>query len=328
MLRPIVQAHLLLARTAIWYNGGWAGRSEPVISLPADHVVGFFVRAELPSGAGAFAFGGTMDSTTAGRARTFTYESAGRELFGAERGEGWPVVLLHGGLADHRAINLYLPTAPEGVRLITPDVRGSGRSIDPGPLSWSQLEDDVVALLAHLEIERAVIGGTSLGSGIAAAFALSHPERTAGAIFIQPMYAGPEQSPSPAMAAGFAAMHAAATEAVERGIDALAPLYERLPEPIRKRAWAVAGEFDPASCLASTSVYVSPDQPLSEAAALSQLLAPAAVVPGVDAMHPADIADLYATALPHAEVVAGDAPLDEVVLRLCRRAFEHPATAG
>lgn len=66
-----------------------------------------------------------------------------------------------------------LRAMPEGWRLIALDLRGFGGSTDPEPdastPTLDQYADDVVDLLAGLEIESAVIGGLSMGGYVALA---------------------------------------------------------------------------------------------------------------------------------------------------------------
>lgn len=84
-------------------------------------------------------------------------------------------VLLH---AFPLGANMWEPqmrTIPDGWRLITPDLRGFGGSTELDSvtaLSIADYADDVADLLAELSIERAVIGGLSMGGY--AAFALLH----------------------------------------------------------------------------------------------------------------------------------------------------------
>jgi pimeloyl-ACP methyl ester carboxylesterase len=51
------------------------------------------------------------------------------------------------------------------------------------------LADDVVALLDHLRIEQAVIGGLSLGANVSYEVALRHPERVRALILEMPVFA-------------------------------------------------------------------------------------------------------------------------------------------
>ena len=68
---------------------------------------------------------------------------------------------------------------PNGWRLITPDLRGFGGSTEVEPVgaqSIGDYADDVVDLLAELSVERAVIGGCSMGGYAAFALLQSKPE--------------------------------------------------------------------------------------------------------------------------------------------------------
>jgi len=75
--------------------------------------------------------------------------------------------------------------ANAGFRLITPDLRGFGESAVPdGPYSMSLFSDDVIALLDYLDIDRAVIGGMSMGGYILLDLLERYPERVVAACFI------------------------------------------------------------------------------------------------------------------------------------------------
>lgn len=68
--------------------------------------------------------------------------------------------------------------APRGLRTVTYDQRGHGRSAAPaGPYSIAELGGDLVALLDSLHIERASVCGLSLGGMVAIWLAAHHPER-------------------------------------------------------------------------------------------------------------------------------------------------------
>ncbi|MFD7028599.1 alpha/beta fold hydrolase [Streptomyces sp. NPDC059917] len=92
---------------------------------------------------------------------------------------GLPVLLVHGHPFDR---TLWAPQAEAlgaaGYRVITPDLRGYGLSaVTPGKVFLSDFADDLAALLDHLGIERAVVGGVSMGGQIAMEFHHRHPGR-------------------------------------------------------------------------------------------------------------------------------------------------------
>ncbi|WP_122616706.1 alpha/beta fold hydrolase [Streptomyces sp. Tu 4128] len=93
--------------------------------------------------------------------------------------DGMPVVLIHGHPFNR---TLWAPQAhaltAAGHRVVTPDLRGYGESdVTPGKVFLSDFADDVAALLDHLGIERAVVGGVSMGGQIAMEFCRRHPGR-------------------------------------------------------------------------------------------------------------------------------------------------------
>jgi pimeloyl-ACP methyl ester carboxylesterase len=106
-----------------------------------------------------------------------------------EYGEGErPIVLVHGLLMNGRMYERLGPALAErGNRVICVDLLGHGRSEQPEDLrlySMPLFAAQVVALLDHLGLESAVVGGTSLGANVALELAVRHPDRAAG-LFIE-----------------------------------------------------------------------------------------------------------------------------------------------
>jgi pimeloyl-ACP methyl ester carboxylesterase len=225
--------------------------------------------------------------------RAIWFESSGTRLHAVERGEGPPIILLHGGLVSHVACDpLAIPLA-ERFRVITPDQRGSGRSVYRERLSWTLLADDVAALARHLGIERAVIAGTSFGAGGATAVALRHPAIVAGVAIVNPAYGGAELGLLPAQRQAMDAMHAAGSRAPAEGVRVLHPLFAALPPPVQARVHAMIDGFDPASVAATTAFLASGEQPFARGEDLAAITAPALLVPGLDAYHPPEVTDVF-----------------------------------
>jgi pimeloyl-ACP methyl ester carboxylesterase len=128
--------------------------------------------------------------TTAERAGRFTYE--GRRLAYRVYGEGPRVtVLLHGLLLSQRMhVPLARGLASRGSRVVTLDLYGHGRSDRP-PDMWRYgmgfFARDVIALLDHLELDEAVVGGTSLGANTTLEVASAAPERLRGMVLEMPV---------------------------------------------------------------------------------------------------------------------------------------------
>ncbi|WP_441250227.1 alpha/beta fold hydrolase [Kitasatospora sp. McL0602] len=102
-----------------------------------------------------------------------------------ESGSGTPLVLLHAFPLSSRMWDAQREVIPGAAgheaRVITPDQRGFGLAALGGEEpSLDLVADDLARLLDGLELERAVIGGLSMGGYVAMAFARRHPERIAG----------------------------------------------------------------------------------------------------------------------------------------------------
>ena len=245
------------------------------------------------------------------------FERDGAQLFSFEEGNGRVIVMLHGAMADHTAALPVVAPLSQRFRVVAPDLRGSGRSSYGGRLSFDQLVDDLEALLDHLGVERAVVGGISGGSGIALGFALRHLARTAGLILIKPIYAGTEHGYSQSQQEVFASMDAVASRALAEGVEVLLPLYSRLPPPMRDRALTMVKSFDAPSVVTTSQFIVSGAQPFASTADLQSLRVPTLLVRGDDAVHPVEVSDIYSTHIPDCM----DVPATIIDVAACIGAF-------
>jgi pimeloyl-ACP methyl ester carboxylesterase len=225
------------------------------------------------------------------------------KLFATEDGEGPALVFLHGGLASHEAVLPIVGSLSDRYRVITPDLRGSGRSWSVEELTFDRLADDVRRLLDHLAIEKALIGGISSGSGTAVRFVLRYPERVGGLVVVAPMYGGSDVGYTGGQTAAFAGMDAVASRAGVEGIEVLQRLYARLPEGMRQRAWKIASGFDPGSVVATSRFIASGAQPFDSAEELRSIRVPTLLVRGDDEQHPAEVSALYAASIPDCTVL-------------------------
>lgn len=92
-------------------------------------------------------------------------------------GEGAPLVLLHGFPHDRSLWAPQLAAVPPGVRLIAPDLPGFGESASLADASFDAWADGLAGLFDALRIERAILGGLSMGGYLAFAFWRRHPGR-------------------------------------------------------------------------------------------------------------------------------------------------------
>jgi len=99
-------------------------------------------------------------------------------------GAGPVVVLSHGFLMNQSMFDAQVAALAPEYRVITWDERGHGGTAAPGPFSYWDSARDALALLDHLGIERAVLGGMSQGGFLSLRAALLAPERVSGLILI------------------------------------------------------------------------------------------------------------------------------------------------
>ncbi|MFD4366680.1 alpha/beta fold hydrolase [Rhodococcus sp. NPDC058521] len=93
-------------------------------------------------------------------------------------GDQSPIVLSHGFFMDGEMFTPQVDEFADEYRIITVDARRHGRTEDDGSaFTYWDLARDVVAVLDHLGIDSAVIGGMSQGGYIALRMALLDPSR-------------------------------------------------------------------------------------------------------------------------------------------------------
>ena len=100
----------------------------------------------------------------------------GIELAYEITGSGPPLVLMHGGEADHTQYIAFIPHLAPHFTCIAYSQRDCGATRNPdADFGITDLADDAAALIAALGLKRAHVFGSSLGSVIAQALAVRHP---------------------------------------------------------------------------------------------------------------------------------------------------------
>jgi pimeloyl-ACP methyl ester carboxylesterase len=101
------------------------------------------------------------------------------------RGQGKPLVLIHGYPLDHRIWEEVAARLEDAFDLILPDLRGFGESSTVSTAyTMYDMAADLAGLLDHLGIPRAALAGHSMGGYVALAFARLFPERVSGLALI------------------------------------------------------------------------------------------------------------------------------------------------
>jgi pimeloyl-ACP methyl ester carboxylesterase len=102
-----------------------------------------------------------------------------------------PLILIHGLLMNRRMFDrLGLEMASRGNRVIAIDLLGHGRSDRPPDMSnysMTFFARQVEALMDHLELDQAVVGGTSLGANTTLELAYLEPKRLRGMMIEMPV---------------------------------------------------------------------------------------------------------------------------------------------
>ena len=119
----------------------------------------------------------------------------GAELYYETKGEGEPLVLLHGGGGVGANWELIFKEPPEGRRLVIPDMRGHGRSTNPSDgFTFRQLAHDLFALLDRLGVQRFKAIGMSLGAKTLLHAATQQPSRIEAMVLVSAAPYFPEQA--------------------------------------------------------------------------------------------------------------------------------------
>lgn len=141
-------------------------------------------------------------------------------------GDGPVVVLSHGLLMTHAMFVDQVAALGSTYRVVTWDERGHGAAEHEGTWTYWDSAGDLLALLDHLGVEQAVLGGMSQGGFLSLRAALLAPERVRALVLIDTQ-AGPED-------------------------PAVAPLYQGMTD-----AWALAGP-DPATLAFAAETILGP----------------------------------------------------------------------
>jgi pimeloyl-ACP methyl ester carboxylesterase len=111
------------------------------------------------------------------------------------RGQGFPLLLLHGFTGSSADWKLIYPDPPDGFCLVVPDLRGHGRSTNPtGTFTHKQAALDVFSLLDSLGIRDFNAAGISAGGNVLLHMATQHPERLRSMVLVSATTHFPEQT--------------------------------------------------------------------------------------------------------------------------------------
>lgn len=241
---------------------------------------------------------------------TFTHE--GQRLAYSEFGDGpRVVVLVHGLLLSQRMQKpLARALAERGNRVITLDVLGHGRSERPRDMwrySMTAFGEQVIGLLDHLEVDQAVVAGTSLGANVALEACAVGPERVRGMVVEMPVL----DNALLGCAVAFTPMMTALTlgEPLMRGVSWLARMIpDRGPELLQIGLDTVRQDPAPSAAVLQGLFFgrVAPHR------ALRRTFTPPALVIGHrrDPVHPFSDAGMLVDELPNGRLLEASSILE------------------
>ncbi len=104
-------------------------------------------------------------------------ELSGGRVWYDERGQGEPLVLVHGGAVDSRFFDQMIGGLAERFRVITTDLWGHGRTPDrEGPFSLESFANDIAELIERVVGGPAHVLGHSIGGATVLALAIRRPD--------------------------------------------------------------------------------------------------------------------------------------------------------
>jgi pimeloyl-ACP methyl ester carboxylesterase len=117
-------------------------------------------------------------SACAGTSSSHRLQTRGISLYYETEGHGPPLLLIHGGMGNGGQFDKQRPAFAPTHRLIVPDCCAQGRTTDrPGPLTYHDMAEDMIALLDSLKLRRVDVMGWSDGANIGLDMAIHHPDR-------------------------------------------------------------------------------------------------------------------------------------------------------
>ena len=249
----------------------------------------------------------TSQSTSKGILKSmafFRYE--GYELAYTVHGEGPRTTVLMPGLllSQKMQTRLAADLAAHGNRVVTFDFLGHGDSDRPKEMerySMPAFARQTVALLDHLELDQAVVGGTSLGANVTLEVAAAAPERLRGMIIEMPVL----DRAIPACAATFTPLMFALTvgEPAMKVVARAARLVPRQAVPFTVELvldW-IAQDPGPSGAVLQGILF---GRTAPERAVRQTLEAPALVIGHPrDPLHPFSDADMLAAELPNGRLI-------------------------
>lgn len=236
----------------------------------------------------------------------------GIELAYERRGKGTPLVLLHGYPLDHHTWDFVAPLLEGTFDLILPDLRGFGQSSTVNTqYTLDDFASDIAGLLDHLGIQKAAVGGHSMGGYVALAYTKLYPERVSGLglVSTQTLADPPDRKEG---------RYKSAAEVAEKGIGGVVETMVSkftADERLQRASREIMQRQQPAAYIGALKAMA---ERMDTSSLLAKIKTPVVVIHGdADSLISIDRAREMKTAAPHAYFVelkgVGHLPMMEAV---------------
>jgi pimeloyl-ACP methyl ester carboxylesterase len=246
--------------------------------------------------------------------------SDGLELAAEDSGAGVPFIFAHGLTVNRTQTHKQLAPLADHYRILSFDQRGHAESTpiaNAGLFDVNRMAEDITAILDARGIQRAIVGGESMGAATSLRFALNHPQRVIALLLCLPAL-------SDELLAARDTVTAFAPIIRAQGIDAFAArngaeMLAQGASPQRAAAWSAILRSHQADSLALACETVPNWLVYSGPAELQRLTMPVFIIAiDGDPVHPLALAQRLAATMPHAQLQVVEP--DEY--------GEHPETVG
>ena len=222
----------------------------------------------------------------------------GLEIAYTRRGQGYPLVLVHGYPLTHSIWDEVVSLLENKFDIITPDLRGFGESeVVTSQYKILDMADDIAGLLTHLGIEKTLISGHSMGGYVSLAFARAFPERVVGLGLVASQAIG--DTPE-----GKAGRYKAADDILASGVQPVADMFPAKLTPneqVQARARNLIAAQKPVALAGALKAMAERDDSFP---ILSRFEFPVVIIHGdQDALIPIQRAKDIKAEIPHAEFV-------------------------
>lgn len=245
------------------------------------------------------------------------------ELAYTRRGEGTPLVLLHGYPLDSHLWDDVAPLLEDTFDLILPDLRGFGKSTTvDSPYTMDDYASDIAGLLDQLGIQKAAIAGHSMGGYVALAFARLYSERVSGLGLVSSQVLA---DPPDRKEARYKSAVDVSANGIGGVVETMAPKFTS-DERLQSFARATMERQQPAAFIGALKAMA---ERADSTSLLSSFKFPVVIIHGeADALIPIDRAREVKNAIPHAHLVelngSGHMPMMEAKEETAR-ALKHLA---